>query len=80
MAVEFESINDRARWELAIKNVAAILELKPETVKNYLVLVYDGTPELKADTDIPEVTDVVAMVMVFLEHITGRKVTLEDKD
>jgi hypothetical protein len=78
MAVEFESINDQARWEKAIKNVAEILELKPENVKNYLLLVYDGTQELKADTDIPNVTDVVAMTMVFLEHITGQKVRLED--
>jgi hypothetical protein len=78
MAVEFENITDRARWETAVKNVAEILELPPENVKNYLVLVYDGSPELKADTDIPDVRDVVAMVMVFLEHVTGKKVNLED--
>jgi hypothetical protein len=78
MAVEFESVTDQARWELAVKNLGEILELPPEKVKNYLVLVYDGTPEMKADTDITEVADVVALVMIFLEHLTGQKVRLED--
>lgn len=78
MPVEFENVNDRKRWEKALKNIGEILDLPPENVKNYLVLVYDGTPELKADTDISDVKDVVAMTMVFLEHITGRKVNLED--
>jgi hypothetical protein len=77
MTVEFESVTDQARWELAVKNLGEILELPPEKVKNYLVLVYDGTPEMKADTDITEVADVVALVMIFLEHLTGQKVRLE---
>jgi|HubBroStandDraft_1064217.scaffolds.fasta_scaffold2295428_1 hypothetical protein len=78
MAVEFENIVDRERWKKARANIAEILELEPEEVLNYLVLVHDGTPELKADTDIPDVTDVVALVAVFLEHVTGKKVTFED--
>lgn len=77
MAVEFEDINDRTRWEQALKHIGAILEIPPEDVKNYLVLVYDGTPTLKADTDITEVTEVVALVITFLEHITNQKVRLE---
>lgn len=77
MAVEFEEINDRAKWETAVKNVGEMLDLAPEDVKNYLLLVYDGTHELKADTDIPDVTSVVGMVTIFLEHITGKKVRLE---
>jgi hypothetical protein len=77
MAVEFENVTDQKRWELALRNIGEILELPPEQVKNYLVLVYDGTPELKADTDIPNVTDVVALVTLFLEHVTGKTVRLE---
>jgi hypothetical protein len=77
MAVEFENVTDQKRWELALKNIGEILELPPEQVKNYLVLVYDGTPELKADTDIPNVTDVIALVILFLEHVTGKTVRLE---
>lgn len=78
MPVEFENVTDRARWETAIKNIGEILDLTPENVKNYLVLVYDGSPELKADTDIPNVGDVVALVTTFLEHITNQKVRFED--
>jgi hypothetical protein len=78
MAVEFETVNDRDRWKKTIKNVGEILSLPPEKILNYIVLAYDGTPEMKADTDIPDVKDVVALVMVFLEHVTGKKVHLDD--
>jgi hypothetical protein len=78
MAVEFESVNDQARWEKAVKNIGQILGIPTEKVVNYLVLVYDGSPELKADTDISEVPDVIAMVTVFLEHVTGKTVRFED--
>ena len=78
MAVEFENVTDQKRWELALRNIGEILEIPPEKVKNYLVLAYDGTPELKADTDITNVTDVVALVILFIEHVTGKTVRLED--
>lgn len=77
MAVEFENVTDRERWEKALANVGEILGIAPENVKNYFLLVYDGTQELKADTDIPEVTDVVAMVTIFLEHVTGKTVRFD---
>lgn len=77
MAVEFENVTDRERWEKALANVGEILGIAPENVKNYFLLVYDGTQELKADTDIPEVTDVVAMVTIFREHVTGKTVRFD---
>jgi len=78
MGVEYENVNDQKRWEKSVKNVAEILEIPSETVQNYLLLVYDGTPKLKADTDISEVVDVIALITLFLEHVTGKKVRFED--
>ena len=78
MAVEFETITDQARWKKTIKHIAEILDLDPDNVLNYIVLAYDGTQELKADTDIPEVSDVVALTTIFLEHVTGKKVRFDD--
>jgi hypothetical protein len=78
MTVKFENIEDQERWEKARANVGEILELEPEKVLNYLVLAYDGTPEMKADTDMPEVEEVVELVSIFLRHVTGKKVRFED--
>jgi hypothetical protein len=78
MAVEFETVNDKDRWKKTVKNVGEILGLEPEKILNYIVIGYDGTPELKADTDFPEVADVVAVVAIFLEHVTGKTVRFDD--
>lgn len=80
MPVEFEEEKNQERWETAIKNVAEILQLDKDTVENYLVLVYDGTTELKVDTDLPDIGAIVSMTMVFLEHVSGKGVILVNED
>lgn len=78
MTLEFEKEKNQQRWEKAIKNVAEILQLDPKKVGNYLVIVYDGTGELKADTDLDDINTIIAMTTVFLEHVSGKKVTFDD--
>jgi hypothetical protein len=79
MTLEYQTEHDPGRWETAIKNVAEILQLDPDTVGNYLVIAYDGGPILKADTDLAEY-DLIAMVTVFLEHVSGKTVRLFNED
>lgn len=76
MPIEFEEIDDQERLAIAYKNIGEILRIDAAKIQNYFILVYDGTDELKADTDIPEVDIVVRTLSVFLEHLTGRKVFL----
>lgn len=80
MTLDYEERTDQEHWELAVKNVAEILKLDKDKVGNYLVLAYDGTPELKADTDVEDIPTITALLVVFLEHVSGKGVILTNED
>ena len=78
MPVEVEPISDNERWKKSVQYVGEIIGIDHKTIENYLVLAYDGTDKIKADTDIPDLEGVITVVQVFLEHVSGKKVRLED--
>jgi hypothetical protein len=71
-------VEDQEKYDNVISAIAASLDIPEDSIESYFIMALDGTPELKVGSDMEDVNELVALAVVFIEQVTGRKVAFED--